>query len=102
MVAERHVVSCPVPLGRSTGAWRARVVMELLYASRQSDSDVPRARVNLPAEFCSRMRRGGPARYGTPQADFGYFFPVDLYRESYSKLKSASWRRQGCKSSFSG
>ena len=48
--------------------------MELLYASRQSASDVPRGRVNLLVEFCSRMHRGGPARCGTPQARIGYFF----------------------------
>ena len=53
---------------------RARVVMELLYASRQSASDVLRARLNLLAQFCSRMHRDGPVRSGTPQARIGYFF----------------------------
>ena len=53
---------------------RARVVMELLYASRQSASDVLRARLNLLGYFCSRMHRYGPVRSGTPQARIGYFF----------------------------
>ena len=48
--------------------------MELLYASRQSASDVPSVPLNLLAEFWSRILPDGLVRYGTPQADFGYFF----------------------------
>ena len=65
---------------------RVRLVMELLYASRQSASDVLRVRANLLAEFRTRMHRDGPARCGTPQARIGHFFGVDLYRESHSKF----------------
>ena len=53
--------------------------MELLYASRQSASDVPRARVNLLGEFCSRMHRSGLVRYGTPHISVGIMESPDSY-----------------------